>query len=502
MCGIASIVSKTEQLTTIDHMMELMEHRGRDNRTVHLTDFEDRKVYLGHNRLSINDVSENGNQPMHYKDMSLIVNGEIWNYKELRKEYESRGYTFNSNSDSEIILYLYAEGELNRLDGMFSFVIHDHDKLIVSRDWVGKIPLYISVGSDIFIASELKSFPKDVIVNAQFVPKNSLITICLKTDMVDVREDYYFSFSDDVTIVKNHEEVGKKTYELLDTAVRKRLLSDVPIATINSGGIDSTIITYLASQYITDITSYTINFDENSEDLKMARLLAEQNNIKLVEVKVPKDDELIKKRFLEVIETIEYPLTVQTEVGVMCSFMAKQISDDGFKVVFSGEGSDEAYGSYGMLRMFSNKPDWSNIRKTLFEKQFYGNLLRGNNIFMKYGTIEMRTPFFDTEFLNYTTNLSNDYTSEGSKWKLPLVNAFKGKLPDEILYQPKRAFQKGTNFKGYIEEIILKDKEINFNNRTNILYVIRDHYKKRFGINYSDIRKRVESTDKGLYQWV
>ena len=502
MCGIASIVSKTEQLKTIDRMMELMEHRGRDNRTIHLADYEDRNVYLGHNRLSINDVSENGNQPMHYKDISLIVNGEIWNYKELRKEYESRGYTFNSDSDSEIILYLYVEGELNRLDGMFSFVIHDNDKLIISRDWVGKIPLYISIGSDIFIASELKSFPKDVITNAQFVPRNSLITICLKTDIVNVTENYYFNFSDKVTIVKNHEEVGKKTYQLLDTAVRKRLLSDVPIATINSGGIDSTIITYLASQYIDDITSYTINFDENSEDLAMARLLAERNNIKLVEVKVPKDDELIKKRFLEVIETIEYPLTVQVEVGVMCSFMAKQISDDGFKVVFSGEGSDEAYGSYGMLRMFSNKPDWSNIRKTLFEKQFYGNLLRGNNIFMKYGTIEMRTPFFDTEFLNYTTNLSNDYTSEGSKWKLPLVNAFKGKLPDEILYQPKRAFQKGTNFKGYIEEIILKDKEINFNNRTNILHVIRDHYKKRFGINYSDIRRRVESTDKGLYQWV
>ena len=75
-------------------------------------------------------------------------------------------------------------------------------------------------------------------------------------------------------------------------------------------------------------------------------------------------------------------------------------------------------------------------------------------------------------------------------------------MPDGILYQPKRAFQKGTNFKGYIEEMILKDKEINFNNRTNILHVIRDHYKKRFGINYSDIRRRVESTDKGLYQWV
>jgi len=501
-CGIATIVSKDNNIETIKNMMELMEHRGRDNRVIHCTEYENKNIYLGHNRLSINDISENGSQPMHYKNISLIVNGEIWNYKELRKEYENRGYKFNSNSDSEIILYLYVEDELKRLDGMFSFVIHDNDKLIISRDWVGKIPSYISIGSDIYIASELKSFPKSIRPNAQFVPRNSLITINLKTDFVDVQENYYFNFSDKVTIVNNHDEVGKKTYELLDNAVRKRLLSDVPIATINSGGIDSTVITYLASQYIDNITSYTINFDEDSEDLKMARLLSERNGINLVEVKVPKDDELIKQRFIECIETIEYPLTVQVEVGILCSFMAEQISNDGFKVVFSGEGSDEAYGSYGMLRMFSKKPDWSDIRKALFNKQFYGNLLRGNNIFMKYGTIEMRTPFFDTEFLNYTTNLPNDYTSNGSMWKYPLVNAFKNKLPDEILYQPKRAFQKGTNFKGYIEDIILKDTKINFNNRKNILHVIRDNYNRRFGVNYKSIRNKIESTDKGLYQWV
>ena len=121
---------------------------------------------------------------------------------------------------------------------------------------------------------------------------------------------------------------------------------------------------------------------------------------------------------------------------------------------------------------------------------------------MKYGTIEMRTPFFDTEFLNYTTNLPNEYTSNGSMWKYPLVNAFKDKLPDEILYQAKRAFQKGTNFKGYIEDIILSDGKINFNNRKNILHVIRDNYSKRFGINYKGIRREVKSTDKGILQWV
>ena len=502
MCGIASIVSKTDNETTIEWMLDIMKHRGRDCTSILTAKHNDRNVYLGHNRLSINDVSSKGNQPMVYNNLSLIVNGEIWNYKELRKEYETRGYEFFSNSDSEIILYLYVEDELKRLDGMFSFVIHDDNKLIVSRDWVGKIPSYISMGSDIYIASELKSFPKSIRHNAQFVPRNSLITINLDNDMVDVQDNYYFNFSSEVTQVKSHEEVGKKTYELLDNAVRKRLLSDVPIATINSGGIDSTVITYLASQYIDNITSYTINFDEDSEDLKMARLLSERNNINLVEVKVPQDDELIKQRFIECIETIEYPLTVQVEVGILCSFMAEQISKDGFKVVFSGEGSDEAYGSYGMLRMFSKKPDWSDIRKALFNKQFYGNLLRGNNIFMKYGTIEMRTPFFDTEFLNYTTNLPNDYTSNGSMWKYPLVNAFKNKLPDEILYQAKRAFQKGTNFKGYIEDVILSDIKINFNNRKNILHVIRDHHNKRFGINYKGLRRELESTDKGILQWV
>ena len=506
MCGIASIIGKDynneRNSKSMAEMLRKIEHRGRDNSSVDFKTYKRKTIWLGHNRLSINDVSKDGNQPMHYKDTSLIVNGEIWNYKELRKEYETRGYKFNSNSDSEIILYLYAENELKRLDGMFSFVIHDNNKLIVSRDWVGKIPSYISIGSEIFIASELKAFPKPIRENAQFVPRNSLITINLDNDMMDVQENYYFKFSSEVTKATSHKEVGEKTYELLDNAVRKRLLSDVPIATINSGGIDSTVITYLASQYIDNITSYTINFDEDSEDLKMARLLSERNGINLVEVKVPQDDELIKQRFLECIETIEYPLTVQVEVGILCSFMAKQISDDGFKVVFSGEGSDEAYGSYGMLRMFSKKPDWSDIRKALFNKQFYGNLLRGNNIFMKYGTIEMRTPFFDTEFLNYTTNLPNEYTSNGSMWKYPLVNAFKDKLPDEILYQPKRAFQKGTNFKGYIEDVILSDSNINFNNRKNILHVIRDHYNKRFGVNYKSIRREVKSSEGGILQWV
>lgn len=123
----------------VNEMLEAIEHRGRDNRGIKEFQYGDKHIILGHNRLSINDTSPLGNQPMEYEGVQLVVNGEIWNYPTLRKEYESRGYTFKSNSDSEIILFLYKEGELNRLDGMFSFVIYDNNKLILSRDWVGKL---------------------------------------------------------------------------------------------------------------------------------------------------------------------------------------------------------------------------------------------------------------------------------------------------------------------------------------------------------------------------
>jgi asparagine synthase (glutamine-hydrolysing) len=506
MCGIVAVASRNESVD-VDEMLNHIAHRGRDMRSITSAKDEDNypgiTIQMGHNRLSINDVSRAGIQPMKYGELTLVVNGEIWNYPQLREEYEERGYEFQSNSDSEIVLYLYKENELKRLDGAFSFVIHDGKKLIVSRDWVGKIPLYISVDDDIIVASETKAFPTTALKSLYVVPRNSLIEVDVVDHEITVDDNYYFQFKETPTKATSHKEVGEKTYELLDNAVRKRLISDVPIATINSGGIDSSIITYLLSKYIKDIKSYTINFDEESEDLKMARIMSEKTGIELVEVKVPNDPDIIKERFLQTIRAIEYPLTVQVEVGIMCSFMAEQIATDGHKVVFSGEGSDEAYGSYGMLRMFRNKPDWSDIRKNLFNKQYYGNLLRGNNIFMNYGTVEIRTPFFDTDFLNYTVNLPAEYTSEGSVWKLPLANAFRGKLPDEIIDQPKRAFQKGTNFKEYIEEVIVLDEEINFNGRNNILSVIQDNYEKIFGIRHTFFRKKLKSTPPvGIYQWI
>ena len=500
MCGIVSTVNHSDEV--VHDMLLQIEHRGRDNREI----FECGNVHLGHNRLSINDVSEAGNQPFIWNDYALVVNGEIWNYPQLRKEYEERGYTFFNNSESEIILYLYKENELKRLEGMFSFVLHDSltNELVISRDWVGKIPLYIyNNDTNILIASEMKSILK-ILPQAEckFVPKNSVVRINTITGSVHIDKDYYFTWTPFEEKEFDQDEVNKKTYELLDTAVEKRLLSDVKVGTCLSGGIDSSVITYLLSKKVPDIVSYTVKFDEDSRDLMFARMVAEHINVPLVEVEIPRDPEELKRKFLETIKVIEYPSTVQMEVGILQSYVAERMAEDGVKVAFSGEGSDESYGSYGTFRMFSKKPDWSDVRKKLFEKQYYGNLLRGNNIFMNYGTIELRCPFFDLDFLDYTTNLTQPVLdNSGNQWKKPLAEAFRGHLPDEVCDQEKRAFQKGTNFKEYIEDVILNDTELNFRNRKKLFHCIGDNFERIFGFKHKGMRDTLSGTENGFGKW-
>lgn len=489
MCGIAAAI--TSDQFNIEYALAEMAHRGRDSRGTFQQEVGGKTVYLGHNRLAIVDTSPKGVQPMIIGDTALIVNGEVWNYPSLRAEYESRGYTFQSNSDSEIIIYLHREGELHRLDGMYSFILYSAGRLIISRDWHGKMPLYIiNKDGDYFFSSELKGLKEMVgdISTARFVPKNSLVSIDVAAGELDITYDYYYRVGDEITVTGTDAEVARRTYELLDIAVKKRLLADVPVCSLLSGGIDSSIIVHLLDKYI-DVTAYTVRFDEAGRDLHFARMVADYLKIKLVEVDVPNDPELIKLRFLETIWAVEYPLAVQIEVGLLCSYMAEQIKKDGFKVVFSGEGSDESYGSYGFLRKFKDKPDWSDIRKAMFERQYYGNLLRSNTVFMYFGTAELRTPFFDRDFLDYTLNLPNRATWFSNQWKLPLANAFLDHLPKEVITQEKRAFQKGTNFKAYVEELVLTDPKVNFKNRAKTLHVVTDNFERLFGVSSRNLRK-------------
>jgi len=121
---------------------------------------------------------------------------------------------------------------------------------------------------------------------------------------------------------------------------------------------------------------------------------------------------------------------------------------------------------------------------------------------MNYGTIELRCPFFDIDFLDYTTNLPNEFLSRGNQWKLPLADAFRPYLPHEVIEQEKRAFQKGTNFKWYIEEIIMNDPQINFRGRKNMLHVINDNFERIHGFSHKKMKGELEGNNRGIYQWV
>ena len=488
MCGIVAIISNREDLEELtNEMLEAIEHRGRDFRGI----YSNGRVSLGHNRLSINDLSEKGNQPFHRYKIHSITNGEIWNHEAMR--YDTNTY-YESSSDCEVIIPRYKKGRLNELDGMFSSIILDEEenKVTLLRDWVGKIPLYmVKTGNEIFIASEIKAIRKATEdENVKFVPKNSRVTIDIDTLEIKTEENFFGGIQPAVLDRITDERVAEFTYELLDNAVKKRTISDVPIATLNSGGIDSSVITYLLSKYIKDIKCYTVKFDEESPDLQHARLLADYLGVELIEVEVPRDPIEIKKRFNLVNRVIEFPSSVQTQCGVMTSYLMERISKDGHKVVFSGEGSDESAGSYKRMQMFKNKPDWCDLKKAFFEKQYYGNLLRGNNIGMYFGTLETRTPFFDRDYVRFVCNLGSEYTyGDGKQRKKHLAEAFRGKIPDAILDREKETFQAGTCFQDWFEKIILEDKDINFNSRTKVYHVVCDDIERQLKYSIRNARK-------------
>jgi asparagine synthase (glutamine-hydrolysing) len=488
MCGIVAVISKDKNTNDLCRkMLSEIQHRGKDS--VRVQTNEDKEASIGHCRLAINDLSEAGVQPFKYWDGLMwawsVTNGEIWNHKEFN-------FKRNSNSDCEAILPCFMNDEMKKLDGMFSTIIMHNNCLHIYRDWVGKLPLYmVKEGKDVFICSEIKGLRAVTAnENVKFIPKNSHIVIDTTSREIMLTEHNFFGWIGNCEHLKNDGDVAGNTYQLLDRAVRKRTISDVPIATLNSGGIDSSAITYLLSQYVKDIKCYTVKFDEDSPDLKHARLLADYLGIELIEVVVPKDAEKIKERFHLVNRAIEFPSSVQMQCGVMTSYLMEQISKDGHKVVFSGEGSDESAGSYARMQMFKNKPDWRDLKKAMFEKQYYGNLLRGNNIGMYFGTIEMRTPFFDRDYVEYVCNLPSSVTfGDKHQRKKHLADAFRGKIPDAILDRKKETFQAGTCFQNWFEELILKDPIVNKNGRKKMYHVIADGIKKELCYNINDSRK-------------
>ena len=447
MCGfvIGNIFKDEEQFKTA---LNLINHRGKDNQLWVMIS----NTYIGHNRLSIQGLNTESNQPMFMDQYVLVYNGELW--KSMNK-YKSQ-FDLKTGSDTELLLNLYnskKEECIKDLDGMFGFAVFDKDKnqLTFARDFMGRIPLYYyKVGKKIVVASELKSITDTLNVNASdvsLVEPGCYYTFDYDTGNLKQTRFYEFPLVTDVKDM-SEEYVISNIRNLLDEGVDNELISDVPVCTILSGGVDSTIITYLLKQRIPDLQAFVVSMGDTGkkDDLYYARIASREIGVPLHEIII--DEDWVKQNLYEAIYAIEDYKWTQVSPAVAQLALAKRIHDEGFKVVFGGEGSDELFASYGDVFAWHYKDeDYIKKRYKLIVDLHKNNLIRTNKAMMYGGTVELRTPFLHKNLVEFCLKIPPKYKKEGQMWKPMLRKAFKDELSDELLFRPKKTFQEGCHTK-------------------------------------------------------
>lgn len=472
MCGINGIVSKgkREDKERMIHLMnEKILHRGPNAEGIYVDD----KVALGQRRLSIIDLSDNGNQPIYNEDKSILIvfNGEIYNYQDLRKDLESQGHQFGTNTDTEVLVHGYEEwgyDMLHKLRGMFAFAIYDTRKqqLFMARDHFGIKPFYYYQNEKVFLfGSEIKSFlvhpdfqkklNKEMLgayLTFSFTPgKRTFFRDVYKLEpghymIVDVnsrsmedKQYFYMKFSD---TNRSYEEVINDISKTMHDSVEHHLISDVEVGSFLSSGIDSS---YLVSMARPDKT-YTVGYDIHKySEIDLARDLTDRLGITNTSSKISKEE------YMNAIDDVFYHMDEPTTdaCSIAVYFLSKLASQD-VKVVLSGEGADEFFGGYNSYddHPYTKLPLW--IRKSvasvckLLPKNKYTRYLirRGKSLEDSYVSINRN--FYDDELddiLNFRDYLKNkdivgdtylEYQNENELNKKLAID-IKYWLPDNVL---------------------------------------------------------------------
>jgi asparagine synthase (glutamine-hydrolysing) len=444
MCGIVAAAGRVHLAPAV----LAMDHRGPDARGIMVVG----GVRLGHTRLAIQDVDGRSDQP--YTDGSVTVsyNGELFNALRVRRAVEDLdpGRTWNTTGDTEVIAAAMAvlgpETALPLFDGMFAVAWADRDRpgvLFVARDRQGEIPLHVHRAHPVVVASELKAFTAlgrrcgPAVVD---VPPGEWWEIIRPGQIKTHRFHRLAPLPMDVQPL----DASKILRTALSRAVDRRMISDVPVCSLLSGGIDSAVIAYELASRVPDLVCYTAVLDPKSRDLRCARETAEALGVDLVEVKVdvPTADDLVG-----VIRHIEMPFKAQIEIGWPCLALAERIRSDGFKVTFTGEGSDELWASYGFAYHGLQKQDWHAYRRDLILSQAIKNFPRVNKAFMAHG-VEGRLPFLDPDVVDFALALPRISVQNGpGQPKAVLQRAYRGDLPSAVIERPKVAFQDGMGLK-------------------------------------------------------
>ena len=465
MCGIAVIEGDVLH-GDMEKMLQMIKHRGPDDTGT----FIKGNIALGQVRLSIIDV-KGGHQPIFNEDRTkcIVFNGEIYNHKELRSKLGQK-HVFATKTDTEIILHLYEEEGpecIKKLDGMFAFAIYDNGKLFIGRDRIGIKPLYFGVKKETtYFASEIKALLDCERVSV-FLPGYYYTT--------GGGFKKYYELPDKVTIGADIQVITKMVERLLEKAVQKRLMSDVPVGVFLSGGVDSSIIAALMKKNITELNSFTVGM-KDSDDLYYSKLVADDLKTKHNELIYTKEDMLrVLPEVIFYLESFDAPLV---RSAIPSYFLAK-LAGEKVKVALAGEGADELFSGYKYLGKIGTKKDLHKELYKLTGNLHNTNLQRVDRMTMAH-SVEGRVPFLDSEFLSYVISIPVELKQRKDKQeKWILREAFNEYLPIIIANRPKQKFSAGAGsmeiLKEYAEKKITdsdfkKEKNNRVRTKEELLY--------------------------------
>ena len=459
MCGIVCAFDLKEKSDSLRpqvlKMAKKIRHRGPDWSGI----YSDEKVIMAHERLAIVDPAS-GQQPLFSNDKKLVLaaNGEIYNHRDLKKQYNF-DYEFQTESDCEVILALYKEKGFDFLDdlnGMFGFALYDaeKDEYLIARDHMGIIPLYLGWDQNgtFYVASELKALEGHCAKIELFPPghfmssKNGEFVQWYKRDW----EQY--------EVVKENETSIAEVKEALEAAVHRQLMSDVPYGVLLSGGLDSSITSAIAKKYAQkriesndkkdawypQLHSFSVGL-EGSPDLAAAQKVADHIGTIHHEIKFTIQEGL--DAIKDVIYNIEtYDITTIRSSTPMY-LMARVIKSMGIKMVLSGEGADEIFGGYLYFHKAPNAEEFHKETVRKLDKLHMYDCLRANKSLMAWG-IEGRVPFLDKEFMDVAMRINpkDKMINEERMEKWVIRKAFEDMLPQEVAWRQKEQFSDGVGY--------------------------------------------------------
>ncbi|MDX1830296.1 MAG: asparagine synthase B [Lutibacter sp.] len=459
MCGIVCAFDLKEKAEVLRpqllEMSKKVRHRGPDWSGIFAND----KAILAHERLAIVDPAS-GKQPLFSEDKNLVLaaNGEIYNHKALRKQFEGK-YHFQTESDCEVILALYQEKGadfIDELNGIFGFALYDvkNDEYFIARDHMGIIPLYMGWDEHgtFYVASELKAL-EGVCKKIELFPpghylssKDGILTKWYDRDWMEFEA------------VKENQTSIDELHDALEAAVHRQLMSDVPYGVLLSGGLDSSVTSAIAKKYAEkriesddtqaawwpQLHSFSVGL-EGSPDLAAAQLVADHIGTVHHEIKFTIQEGLDAIR--DVIYNLEtYDITT-IRASTPMYLMARVIKSMGVKMVLSGEGADELFGGYLYFHKAPSAEEFHKETVRKLGKLHMYDCLRANKSLAAWG-IEGRVPFLDKEFMDVAMRINpQDKMINGERMeKWVIRKAFEKYLPESVAWRQKEQFSDGVGY--------------------------------------------------------